>query len=391
MPLFRTTLGAIALAITALPAISAHAAGSYQLTRLASPGYAAFAPQSINESGVIAGVLQPDPADPYRLVAGYYRDGGLTQITPVGADGMAFSVNNHGDVAGSYTPQGSYDQKAFAVVNGQFQTLPVPHDHATARGINDAGQVVGTGVFEEPWSEQSAFIYQNGQLTQLGRDVGLENGDYYSLSADGINEAGQVIVNANGVDRHSYVWQNGGYTRIAAPERHGQVLSRSINDQGQVVGQLVWYDSPTGYLDQAFVYDSVKGLQILPTGGTGSEAVGINNQGDIIGHLIHDKATMDQAPFLYHDGQLTLLQDLVGPGDVRLLQVSGINDLGQIVGLGLGAEGLVGVLLTPTAVPEPGSAWLALVGMAGVFVMRARGRRAARNPIPGPTSEIAYN
>ena len=93
-------------------------------------------------------------------------------------------------MVGSYTTSGGSDH-AFLYSDGTEQDLNtlIPASSGwtleDAYGINDSGQVVGTGV--NPSGQTHAFLYQNGTVTDLGTLGGVTS------EAWGINASGQVV------------------------------------------------------------------------------------------------------------------------------------------------------------------------------------------------------
>lgn len=104
----------------------------------------------------------------------------------------------------------------------------------------------------------------------------------------------------------------------------------SLNEVGQVVGSFVNAD---GY-NQAYVWDSANGMQALGTlGGEWSNAVGINNLGDIVGNSA-TLVTNQESGFVMKHGEMTQIIDLTpsSEADFRSSYAQGINDAGHIVG-----------------------------------------------------------
>lgn len=113
-------------------------------------------------------------------------------------------------------------------------------------------------------------------------------------------------------------------TDLGALPGYGISVPACINNGGQVAG---WATDSTGY-GHAFLY-SGGAMQDLGTLGGSSEALGINNSGQVVGLFVFTRSngTTDHA-FLYSGGQM---QDLGTLGGV-LSVAYGINDSGQIAG-----------------------------------------------------------
>ena len=144
----------------------------------------------------------------------------------------------------------------------------------------------------------------------------------------------------------------------------------AINNAGQVTGSA----DTTGGASHAFLYTGGKmvDLGLLP-GMTSSSGLGLDEKGDVVG-------TSGDHAFLYH-AATGIMEDLnarmPATSGLTLDEAFAINDVGQILAYGHGADGVEhGVLLSPTAAPEPST--LALLGLvaAGYGIRRLRGRNA---------------
>ena len=68
--------------------------------------------------------------------------------------------------------------------------LPGGFDFSEAKGINNSGQVVG---FSYNVSGPSAFLWQNGVMTDLSTVAGVTGTGWSLTVATAINDAGQIV------------------------------------------------------------------------------------------------------------------------------------------------------------------------------------------------------
>ena len=216
-----------------------------------------------------------------------------------------------------------------------------------ASGINNAGQITGS-------SGSHAFLYSNGQITDLGLATGL-----------GINNAGQITGSSDG---RAYLYRDGVITNLGTlPGTTGSV-GYGINDAGQIVGYS-YSDIITGStVGDAFLYSNGVLTDLGTLGGVDSRGYAINKAGQIVGQA--GLANIGVRAFLDSNGVMVDLNTLIDPNlQITLLSATGINDNGQIVA----NSNNHAYLLTP--VPEPGT-W-ALLG-AGLLLVAALARSYTR-------------
>jgi probable HAF family extracellular repeat protein len=198
-----------------------------------------------------------------------------------------------------------------------FSCLPGRGGWGDDLGIGSYTFVPG-GLFP---TQKYGFIYnpQDGTYTGLN--------DPFSAvfnSAQGINDVGQVVGHylAAGL-YHGFLYSGSTYTTLDAPgATHTQAYG--INDVG--LGQIVGAYSD-GSVNHGYTYDGSTYTTLDdPFGTNGTQALGINNLGQIVGSYID--ASGHSHGFLYSGGGFTTLDDPSGTDTVA----TGIDDLGQIVG-----------------------------------------------------------
>jgi probable HAF family extracellular repeat protein len=295
----------------------------------------------------------------------------VVDLNPPGAElSVATGVNNRGEVAGWFTescPVHGFCERPFVWDNG-LRTLPTPPEvpHARARGINDAGTVVGhttlLGLQAVAWKDgqytplgfegEAIRINRRGDIACTARVGGfqraclLRDGVLHEFGTFGgttshameLNDRGQVTGTAavaNG-DWRAFVWENGTMSNLGTLGG-AYSLAYSINDRGVVVG----YSSNAAGQTSAFEWSGGT-MNAIPGAPAGGVAFGINDRGVVVGR-------MGGKSYMLDDGVLTILDDLpeIRAKGFTELQPIDINERGWIVGWGMTEAGMRGFVLIP--------------------------------------------
>ncbi len=218
-----------------------------------------------------------------------------------------------------------------------------------ATSVNSSGQVVG-------WAENTvhdptcvppqvlqfeAVVWGPGQhqMQQLPPYSGDPDG-----AATGINDNGQVIgisgICQNAVGNqtaiHALLWQHGTVTNLGNLGGYAWNTPMALNNHGQIVGfsDLSGDQHGANPNFHAFLWTQSRGIQDLGTlpGDAISEALGINDQGQVVG-VSYGAGFANPRAFLWQNGVMTDLNTLIPSGSSLYLQAAQeINDLGEIVG-----------------------------------------------------------
>lgn len=340
---------------------------TYELTQLGSLSEAYSVAYGLNENGMIVG--QSLNAATGKIEAVVWSGVGIQSL---GFEGLARAVNNNGTVVGEtglavsvQLPNG----RAFMWNAGVYTDLgDLGGIYAGAYDVNDAGQITGF-AFTPPGPTPAvqfaqAFLYENGAMTGLGT-VSSPTG--YSRG-HGINEAGEVAGRASLVDfansdKHMASWDAAGNISSNPSGVGSYSTAQQINNNGLIVGN----GFAPGSSDRGLVWDAGVVTVMGTLGGNSSRALSVNDAGVIVG-LSTDSAGAFAAMVSYDGQNLMMLSDLVADmqGWTSLGNAFDVNELGQIVGSGINADGQVeAFLLTP--VPVPAAAWLfaSAVGLLG--------------------------
>jgi uncharacterized membrane protein len=244
---------------------------------------------------------------------GFLEAGGTfsSVVVPGAFDTFASSINDVGQIVGSFG-NGRGSAQGFLESNNNFTTIAVPGQFAThANAINDSGRIVGDSNFS-----------RHGYMLDAGKYTTIDPAETVNLSeARGINDAGQIVGNfgtSSGLVR-SYLYVSGQFTTIQAPGAI-DTSAASINNAGQIVGSF--YD---GKKITGFLYAAGKFNTIAVPGAFQTFPLGINDTGDIVGDFIDATGTHG---FLDAGGKFTAIDV---PNGIQTI-ASGINNLGQIVG-----------------------------------------------------------
>jgi probable HAF family extracellular repeat protein len=242
----------------------------------------------------------------------------VTEIDPPNNDRYtyALSINNSGEICGTF---GS-NSTLFTYVNGVYHALSGATFTADSlANLNNNGDGVGYNT-----QTSSPTYWNGGKFTALAAPKGFTAS---SCFAENLNDDGEVVglsghdAFIGGVDVPSatpIVWQNG--TPSVLPTLGGKGVSGAvgINDQGEIVGTSV---NTKGVSEPVmWVNGKIKALGTL--GGNGGTGVDVNDSGEVAGTAFTSSGAFHG--FEWVNGHMTDL----GP----VFSVKAINDAGEIVG-----------------------------------------------------------
>jgi probable HAF family extracellular repeat protein len=197
-------------------------------------------PAAVNASGTVAGRALPTPVG--HAHAYLWRAGQATDLGTLGGpESVARALNNLGTVVGESQVPESGGQFAFRWdADGGMTPLQATFVYpSTARGVNDAGQIVGG--LRQPDSTYRAWMWDGGRSVDLG--TLLRNSH-----AEAINNQ-DVVVGASSDTAEdggrAFYWHGGLMLDLngllQGPSQQGVVLvaATGINDHGQIVGQFL--------------------------------------------------------------------------------------------------------------------------------------------------------
>lgn len=270
-------------------------AGFAALPNLASPARAFSAGNDANDSGIVVGTGATTTfgSSPLPLM---WQKGVVSQLPlPAGQTlGRANGVNAANVAVGSVNG-GSLE--AGVIYSGGTATVitattPGGSFLRTANKINDAGLIVGNGIDPLNAARNVGFVYD--MVADVAFEVGALSGANGALAFD-VSNAGHVVGSSmlNQGSGMPFIWtQGGGIQPIPLPGGASQGSARGVNSAGWVVGV------GSGVFAVPFLYDGVTTTRIQdlidPASGwdvsmnTSSSALGISDNGIIVGTGVHD-------------------------------------------------------------------------------------------------------
>jgi probable HAF family extracellular repeat protein len=324
-----------------LVAASDVSAQEYTLIELDTAGGTYSQAFNISENGTIAGWAAGTGAV-------IWDENGIVALGHPGGDFAveARAVNDAGQVArvGEGSPQ---TYQGYSWESGSWTPLGVlpGHSESFARDVDSAGRIAGSSFILG--QEHRAVMWDAGVLTDLGT-----LGD--SSNAHGINEVGQVVgysvANLPGGEQQlrGFLWEDGQMTALDPLPGDVATQAFDVNDAGDVVGSSTWYTTQFLSASQATLWrdggEEMIDLGYVPAPPWScsaeprwhkSIARAINSCGQIVGEAMCVASGAPKAAFLWQDGVMYNLNDLIPAGsgwDLR--SAKDINDAGQIVGYG---------------------------------------------------------
>jgi probable HAF family extracellular repeat protein len=241
--------------------------------------------QAINDSREIVSWINGGRAPTSGILSDaiYWNATGISSILPALAGGenrvFAYDINANGLIVGESRDATGVDKHA--VIWNRTSLLrdlglmgfgnSLVGNETSALGINDLGDVVGRALIG---SNYQAFFWRNGVFTDLGPGVAID-----------VNNNGLVIGNTNPEVYAAWVWQNGVRTDLPAlTGRPGNYVVSDLNNNGDIVGVGPGLVADTFGSSTAVLWRNGQAIELgnFP-GGTFSSALGINDLGQIVG------------------------------------------------------------------------------------------------------------
>jgi probable HAF family extracellular repeat protein len=237
---------------------------------------------------------------------------------------------------------GTLAARAGTTYTVQALTIPRNAFSGQASAINDSG--VSAGWYQTNNGSSAVSWSATNQLTQLGTLPGLP-----SALANDINQAGTIVGFAHTADfltSRAFIWRSDTGMQPLADLGGDASLAQAINADGTAVG---WSYDAAGVL-HAVRWSASGTLTDLNPSGAISEALDINDAGDVVGWVFPDGGSASSHAYLWrHDGVEIDLQTLGGPGS----QAFSVNN----------ALAIVGVSDQPSPRPPTAFIWRPTTGM----------------------------
>ena len=243
---------------------------------------------------------------------------------------------------------------------------PVPSDPAHAFLYNSSGSLIDLRTL----GGQSSFAYSINQSGQIAGQAQTASGTWHGViwtitgsaidlgagfAPLAINNEGLVGGKSNQTLQPALYNLSSGSATDPPTLGGAQGQVEAMNDDGLVVG---FSDTPTS--SHGFLYDINTGaltdLGNLASPAWGSDALGVNDLGQVVGGYSLDGTGAAGAAFIYTQADgMQNLNDLIDSSSGWYLETAcAINNLGEIVGEGFNPQGNNDAfLLTPISEPPP--------------------------------------
>jgi probable HAF family extracellular repeat protein len=285
-----------------------------------APGIASAAPDA------------PDQSAAYRFQkVSFTGDPRFTQL--LGINDHNVIAGYHGDMNTEQTPNKGFTLKLPA----NFSDENFPNSTQTqVIGINNSGDT--DGFYIDQAGVTHGFIkskdFTNVDLpgTTFNQLLGINNKD----------QAAGYFQDAAGL-QHGYVHEkNGDFLVLNIPMLSSQATG--INDEGTVVG--FEQSSPAATTASGFILKNDKLTVLNYPGSTFTQALGINNQGEVVGDFTDANGVMHG--FIDRNGHMSQID---APGATSTT-INGLNKDGRIVGFSMDANGnTTGLVGSPASHP----------------------------------------
>jgi probable HAF family extracellular repeat protein len=258
-------------------------------------------------------------------------------------DSVANAINDSGQIVG-YNDNVNGAVHAFLwTQSGGMQDMNGSQFSTFATAINASGQMAGFMGATKDSSWRAAFWANSTTVRELPTLGGTFS------EALGLNDAGQVVglsfISVTSGPGHAFLWSRTAGIQDLGTLGGDRSGALSINASGQVVG---WADLPGHVASHAFLWTKSRGMHDLGTlGGVASTANAINKSGTVVGWSYLADYTQHAFVRTSSGGMQDLNSLIPSNSGWVLINPTGINASGQIVGSGTLNRFYHGFLLTP--------------------------------------------
>jgi len=273
MPSGKFLLATLFLYLSAVSHAQQITCSNWKFFRAPAPG-ASFDATGLDSSGIVVGVVTPSQTT---VAHGFVRSSDGTYdyyLVPNSIQTIFFHRSNLGVDVGSYTDS-AYITHGLVVSGRKYTSVDYPGESITElTSINKTGTIIG--FHQSPGS--GTFRLKNGVFT----DINYPGSS--STSGKSINDNGVIVGSyLDPVDSspHGFLLQHGTYTTLDDPkaERYSGTGLDDINNSGTIVGGY----SVAG-IGHSFIYNDGAFADINPPNGFYTTVSGINDLGDVVGN-----------------------------------------------------------------------------------------------------------
>jgi probable HAF family extracellular repeat protein len=352
------SMGVIAL-LAGLPAAASAVTGSVSLYTVTDVGASTAnrlgnsTALALSQNGTVVGQYTTTSGATHAFV---WINNRVTDLGTLGggnssAVGVA-NVDGAIEVVGNSELSGNTATHAFVWSRGTMKdlgvlpALSVSDTNSFATGINSNGNIVGTSETGLLLNSHAFLFTTNGtlgegNLTDLGVLAGGSNSASVGLGDDNVvvgSSEGANITDGNFI--HAFVTGNeNALIDLGTLDGLGNSSASAISSNRVIIGE----SATTGGNIHGFTFNTTTDAftDIGVTGNySNSHPLAINSRDEVVGYLSGNVASPnDEHAFFYSNGTITDLNTLALGSGWILRQAYGINDKGQIVGVGTNASG----------------------------------------------------
>jgi probable HAF family extracellular repeat protein len=344
-PARRTILSCVVFVGLAAGAAPPQAEGAIEIVEMIFPNpagaYCEIEPLDINDQNQVTGRMV-DQSGRRVARAFLWQDNqfinlgnGLTYVGDRDHGSRGLAINNRGEVVGGAENLQDLTRSMLWTSYAGMNDINIPYPSSLARTINDAGFIGGSmtvndGTLPGEVYQNHGYIWHNGAVFEVPT-----HGGRYSNIED-INNAGQAVGYST-TDPSGYLAilvENSTVTQLQRfPGSEGYSFAEAINDDGVIVGSCDWGDDENEHAAM-WIDKDLPPINLGTLGGDASEAIDINNRGQIIGTSTREFGSFpDDYPFVWQNGHMYDL-DMVVPDGWDEMSVTAINNSGWILGIG---------------------------------------------------------